>query len=488
MANRIRTGVSGLDKVLCGGLVPARAYLARGGPGTGKTTLGLHFLATGVEQGEEVLYITLSEPEFQIRKAAQTIGFDLEGVSFLDLSPTSDFFAEVESYDIFSPAEVEREPTTQAIVERVKELKPTRVFLDSITQLRYLSTDTFQFHKQVLSFLRFLVEHDATVLATSEGSTEAPDEDLQFLSDAVINLDTGPNGRTLRVSKHRGSDFRRGAHSLRLTDEGMKVFPRLVPEEHRREFSSEPLSSGVPDLDSLLHGGLERGTVSIITGPTGVGKTSLGVQFMKEAAGRGQRSVLYAFEEEVGMLLDRCESISIPARKMIERGTLSVVNVEPLKYTPGEFAELVRTEVEEHDTDIVMVDSIRGYQLSLSGKNLVPQLHALCKYLQNVGVTTVLINEKEDMTGGFSATEVGISYMADNIIYLRYIEDHIGDQVELRKGIGVLKKRLSDFEKVMRELKITPYGIKIQDAPGLESILESLPVRTRRGGRHNGTV
>jgi circadian clock protein KaiC len=267
---RISTGIAGLDEILHGGLVRERSYLVRGGPGTGKTTMGMHFLAAGAAAGEPVLWISLGEPETKLRQNGMAQGFDLQGVAFLDLSPNAEFFSEVETYDIFAPTDVDREPTTQKIIDKIKALKPKRVFVDSMTQFRYLSADAFQFRKQALSFLRFLSDHGATVLFTAEGSAEVPDNDLQFMCDGVLQLTFGPEGRALAVLKVRGADFRSGAHSIRLGAHGMTVFPKLIPKTQRSEYVSEPLSSGVPELDALLHGGLERGTISIITGPSGV--------------------------------------------------------------------------------------------------------------------------------------------------------------------------------------------------------------------------
>ncbi len=486
-STRLSTGIAGLDKILLGGLIPGRAYLLRGGSGTGKTTAGLHFLTAGQTHWEKPLFITLGENEEQIRKNAEAIGFDLGGVTFLDLSPSSTFFTEVQSYDIFAPAEVEREPTTQQIVAQVEGLKPQRVFLDAMTQFRYLATDAFQFRKQALSFLRFLIEQGATVLFTSEASVEAPDDDLQFMADGVINLEFTPAGRTLSVSKFRGSDFRSGQHTMKLSPTGVEAFPRLLPETYQREFVPDILPSGVPELDELLHGGLERGTISIISGPTGVGKTTLGLQFMKEAAGRGERSVVYTFEERIDTLLRRSEAVHIPVHAMIERSTLSVVQVEPLQWTPDEFARLVRREVEQHATRIVMLDSTAGYRLSLRSGDLVGRLHALCKYLQNMGVAVLLISEIEAITGEFRATEAGISYLADNIVFLRYLEV----QGELRRAIGVLKKRLTSFENTLREIEITRYGIKVgKPLTELRGILRGTPewvdTPKQRGGGDEG--
>jgi circadian clock protein KaiC len=483
---RLSTGVAGLDEILLGGLLPGRAYLLRGGPGSGKTTMGLHFLTASRADWEKPLFITMGESEEQIRKNAEAIGFDLEGVTFLDLSPSTTFFTEVQSYDIFAPAEVEREPTTQQIVAQVEALKPQRVFLDAITQFRYLAGDAFQFRKQALSFLRFLTEQGATVLFTSEASVEAPDDDLQFMADGVINLEFTPEERTLSVSKFRGSDFRSGQHSMKLSPTGVEVFPRLLPETHQREFVPDILPSGVPELDELLHGGLERGTISIISGPTGVGKTTLGLQFMKEAAGRGERSAVFTFEERLDTLLRRSEAVHIPVHAMIERGTLSVVQVEPLQWTPDEFARLIRREVEEHATRIIMLDSTAGYRLSLRSEDLVEHLHALCKYLQNMGVAVLLISEIEAITGEFQATEGGLSYLADNIVFLRYIEV----QGQLRRAIGVLKKRLTGFENTLREIEITHYGIKVgKPLTELRGILHGTPEWVEppeRGGRDEG--
>lgn len=469
--DRLSIGVPGLDDVLTGGLLPRCAYLLKGGPGCGKTTIGLHFLTTGQQNGERVLYISLSEPEPQLRRNASRLGLDLAGVDFLDLSPSPEFFAKVESYDIFSPAEVEREPMTLQIVEAIEKHQPQRVFLDSMTQFRYLSTDVFQYRKQATSFLRFLVNQGATVLFTSEGTPDLPDDDLKFMSDGVIELEYSPEGRTVSITKLRGSSFVPGAHSLRLGDRGMTVYPRILSTKIRRDFVAEPMSSGVPELDELLHGGLERGTVTIITGPTGAGKTTLGLQFIKECSGRGERSVVYTFEEGADTLMNRCGEINIPVRNMVDRGVLKVVQVET-RYSPDEFAHMVRRDIEEHERKIVMIDSVMGYSMCTRGSDFTEQLHRLGMFLKGMGVTLILINEVESITGDFQATDGKVSYISDNIIFLRYLELN----GELRKAIGVLKKRAGDFEKTLREIEITRYGLKLgKPLTGMRGLLSGSP-------------
>ncbi|WP_319422530.1 ATPase domain-containing protein [Pleurocapsa sp. FMAR1] len=470
---RISTGIDGLDEILVGGLITHQAYLIKGQPGSGKTTLGFHFLGAGIAQAETSLFISFSESEARLRGNAQEIGISLEQVEFLDLSPTEDYFSQDQSYDIFSPAEVEKAPITQKIIDAVERIKPQRIFLDAITQFRFLTADPFSFRKQVQSFLRFMLERNITLLFTSEGSDRHPDDDLQFMSDGVIELQMTSDRRTIKVNKFRGSDFAKGIHDLILSDRGMEVFPRLVPETLQREFQPETISAGIPEIDELLHGGIERGTTTIITGPSGVGKSSFGMQFMKEAAGRGERSVVYAFEEGTETLLKRCEAINIPVHAMLERDTLGVISVEPLQYTPNQFVHLVRTQVEQNNARIVMLDSTSGYRLSMQGEDLVRQLHSLCQYLKNMGVTIILINETHSIAGGeFSVTEGGLSYLADNLIFMRYLEL----DGQLRKAIGVLKKRVSDFERTLREFEITKYGIKVgEPLTQLRGILSGVP-------------
>lgn len=472
MQNRLSTGVRGLDAILFGGLIAQRAYLVRGQAGTGKTTLGLHYLAAGAAKGEPVLLITFGESEAQIRQNAAAVGLDTSQIAFLDLSPTSEFFSGIRTYDLFSAADVEQEPITRQIVDKLAAVKPARVFLDAITQLRQLSRDALQLHRHTLALFRYFKEHQATLLFTSEDGSAQTDEALQFMCDGIIELSQSPLRRSIGVIKFRGSDYHNGYHTMRLTKHGMEVYPRLEPEIIERDFQFELVSSGLAELDALLHGGLERGTVSLFTGPTGVGKTTLAMQFAKSASVRGERSILYTFEEDSSTVIERCHAVSIPAADMIKAGTLSIVQMEPLRHTPDEFAHMVRQEVEGHSARVVIIDSISGYRLSLEGEDLMKHLHRLCKYLRNAGTTAILINEVHRIADAFEATEIDISYLMDSIIFLRYIELSGG----IRRAIGVLKKRVSDFEKTMREMKFTQYGLKIEEPiTSIRGILTAYP-------------
>ncbi|SDX84807.1 ATPase domain-containing protein [Halobellus clavatus] len=481
--DRLSTGVPGLDEILHGGLIPERSYLVRGAPGTGKSILGMHYLTAGVETGETALFINLEEQTADIKQNAATLGFDLDGVEFLDLSPKSDFFTDDQGYDVFDASAVERDPLIEAISERVSSVEPDRVFVDPITQFRDLAGDDYQFRKHALSFMRLVGEHGASVLFTTQATEQEPDDDLQFMSDGTIELGYASTGRSIAVPKFRGSPTQSGDHGMAITDNGLVVFPQLAPGEYSQEFVSEPISSGIPEVDELLDGGLDRGTVTVISGPTGVGKTTTGTQFMKEAAGRGERSVMYLFEESEATFAQRSEAINIPVAKMRERGTLTVEGIEPLEVSPQEFAQKIRRQVEEEAADIVMLDGIAGYKLGIQGDEdeLVTHLHSLGRYLKNMGVTVILVDEIPTITGEFQATNVGISYLADNILFLRHIEI----RGEMRKVIGVLKMRTSDFERTLREFEITRHGIKVGDPlTELRGILRGTP--EWKDGSHGG--
>ena len=226
MTERISTGIQGLDNVLCGGLIPQRTYLVYGESGAGKTTLGLHFLAAGIAAGERVLMITFGQPADHIRADAESIGLDLKNARMLDLTPPPEAFTEDQSYDIFSPAEVERGPITSQISEAIREGKPVRIFADGFGQFRNLAADAFHHRRLVQSFFQFATQQGATLMVASDSGECARD------ADGVIQLEGAGRdhpasqthqGRSLRVVKLRGSDFQAGPHPMRLSTSGLQV-------------------------------------------------------------------------------------------------------------------------------------------------------------------------------------------------------------------------------------------------------------------------
>lgn len=312
---------------------------------------------------------------------------------------------------------------------------------------------------------------------------ETAEENLHYLSDGIIELERGATGRTLEVLKQRGRGFDEEPHPVSIKSEGLEVYPRLNPAQASAG-PGETLSSGIPELDELLGGGIERQTITMLSGPSGVGKTTLGLQFMKEVAGRGRRSVLYGFEEEQDTQVRRSNMINIPTEEMIDRGTLAIRQFRPWSFEHGGFIDQVRRDIEE-GAQIVMLDSLSSYQECAESDRMRARLHRLCKYLVGKGVTVLLINEISNITGSFRATEWGVSHLADNLLFLRYLEM----RGELRKAIGVLKKRAGDFEKSLREFRISKYGIRVgEPLSRLRGVLTGNPEWIENRGDHDGSA
>ncbi len=477
-----RTGIEGLDEALGGGLLPRRTYLIRGGPGTGKTTLGMHVLAATPREGPS-LCVTLAEPAEQIQRDAAIRGIDVSRVHFLDLSPSAQSFERGEGlYTIFQPDEVEGNALYERLLETLRDVAPRRVLLDGVTHLRHLAPTRHQFRNQVLGLLGFLRAKGATTLLTSEASNPTSDEDLQFLADGILELDRDRHGRrTLSIAKLRGRAHLPGPHDVLLDAHGLRVFPWRPPEEADAARATDPgpqLTTGNPALDALLGGGIEAATITLITGPPGVGKTALGTQVLRSAALSGRHAVLYSFEELPGLLAHRSASLSQPLDSLLESGALHIERIEPLRHTPQQFARKVQDAVAA-GARLIMLDSTAGYRLAMRGEDLTVQIHRLCKSLQNQGVGVLLVTETPNVTGDLKPTRCDISYLADNILLLRYVEV-CG---ELRKTIGVLKKRFSDFERTLREFEVTSEGIRL--GPPL-SHLQGILSGTARWTRSDG--
>lgn len=477
---RVSTGVPGFDEILEGGLIAERTYLISGAPGTGKTTLGWHFLTSGIAAGEKALYVTFAEPANELIKNAESSGFDVSRIEIVDLSPPPDLFVQNQTYDLFTAGDIEREPTTAAIVQAIENSRPQRVFVDSMTSLRFLTNDAFQFRRQALAFLRYLTSKGTTTIVTSESTAETPDDDIRYIADGVIEVERQARTWTLQVTKFRGSGSRSGRHGMMLTESGALVFPRLLPERHSAAtaITGEHLPSGLPKLDDMLGGGLDAGSATLISGPTGVGKTTLAMQFLQASAKSGRRTVLYTFDERENSLLFRSKKLGNNVEPLINAGTLVIKSVEALRYGADEFAQSVRTDIENNGTAVVVIDSLSGYRMTIEAEDLTERIHSLVRYLQNVGVTVILIDELRDLTH-FQISDAGISYLADNVVFLRFIEREVDGRIELQKGIGILKKRTGDFHKHICEYIISPTGIVIGEPLALSAIFGSMPAERK---------
>jgi len=472
---QISSGIAGLDSLLSGGFVEGRLYLVQGAPGTGKTILGMHFLENGLDAGEDVLFIHGEEAREGVLTNASQLDIDITAANFLDIGPKSDFFTQSQSYDVVDPQDVEENGLVSDIRETIDDLDPDRVFIDPITQFQYLEATEYQYRKRIISFARFLTDRGTTTLATKTPEPEFS-EQLRSLSNGVVLLEYGDDGRRIRVPKHRAVGQRDGVHGLEIRDDGLNVYPVIRPERGSRSYEPTQLTTGIPAFDTLLGGGLEQGTVTIISGPSGVGKSTTATEFLQQVAESGDGALAYLFEESLSTFSHRSEQFDIPISRLREDGSLVVEPISALERSPEEFSNLVKEQVEEHESKLVVIDGIQGYKNSIKGGGddveLRRRLHALTEYLTNMNVSVVLLDERHEITGLSQATSTEMSYLADNLVYQQYVEIN-GD---LRRIVGVLKKRVGGFETRPREFTITGDGLTVgEEMTGYHGILTGLP-------------
>lgn len=462
---RISTGSAGLDGILRGGLPRNRLYLLEGSPGSGKTTLALQFLLAGVRAGEPVLYITLSETAEELRVVAQSHGWDLSGIELFELASASEVLGPGREQSILHSWETELGSTIDLIKAEVGRVQPTRVVFDSLSEMRLLSQDALRYRRQLLFLKQFFSGLNCTVLLVDDlsGAGDGRDTQLHSLCHGVITLerltlDFGAARRRLQVQKLRGVDFVAGYQDLVIRRGGLDVFPRLIAADHHIAFTDEMVPSGVPELDALLGGGPARGTSMLVTGPAGTGKSTLALQYIAAACARGEPCAIYEFDERIGTMIARAAALGIDLQAMMASGCLVIRQVDPSEIAPGQFAALVRREVEERHVRLVAIDSLSGYIAAMpQEQQLVLQLHELLSYLNQAGVLTLLINPQQGFFGTMQTHGVNVSYIADIVVLLRFFE--AGGRI--RKAISVVKNRSGPHEDTIRELRIDAQGIRV---------------------------
>ncbi len=478
---RSSTGVKGLDIILSGGLPSGRLYLLEGSPGTGKTTLALHFLLEGMSVDETGLYITLSETEEELRASAATHGWALEGltihelVSELGLNPDSE-------QTILHPSDLELGEIIKEVMQRVEDLKPARVVFDSLSELRLLAQNPLRYRRQILALKQFFSARGCTVLLLDDRTSGPSDQQLHSIAHGVICLEQtlrpfGAERRWLRITKLRGVKFSGGHHDFVLDTGGLTVFPRLVAAEHHAEFDPTAKSTGSSELDRLLGGGLVPGTNMLLIGPSGVGKTTSAVRCMLAALERGEKATYFLFDEGLSTLLARSSALGMSLRGHIEQGRLNIMQIDPAELAPGEFACRVREAVEDHASRFIGIDSLNAYLHAMPGEqHLILQMHELLSYLNQLGVTTLLILGQHGIVGEVRA-DFDLSYLSDGILLFRFFEA----QGEVRTALSVVKSRVNAHERTIREMKMTSAGIQVGEAlADFEGVLSGLP--TYRGG------
>jgi circadian clock protein KaiC len=477
-AGRSSTGVPGLDDILGGnGLTTQRVYLVEGTPGTGKTTLALQFLLEGVRRGEKGLYITLSETSDELRSVAESHGWSLDALSVFELVNDLGLDPDAEQ-SILHPSEIELGETTRSVIEQVEREAPVRIVFDSLSEMRLLAQSPLRYRRQILALKHYFSSRNCTVLMLDDKTSEPGDQQLHSIAHGVISLEQiaqefGAERRRLRVVKMRGVKFTGGFHDFVLDTGGIRVFPRLIAAQHGRNFLPTIRSTGSKGLDTLLGGGLVPGTSTLISGPSGIGKTTTAIRCVLSALERGERAAYFLFDEGVGTWFARSAALGMDMQPYVENGMLTVFHIDPAELAPGEFAHMLRDSIEEKGATFVVIDSLNAYLQAMPGeKFLMLQMHEMLTYLSQQGITTILVLGQHGVIGDVHA-DVDLSYLSDASLFFRFFES--GGKI--RAAVFVIKSRTNNHARTIHEFRLTAeQGVEVGKAlESFEGILTGMP-------------
>ena len=477
--SKAATGIAGLDDVLRGGFPANRVYLIQGDPGSGKTTLGLQFLLEGRRMGESGMYVSLSETRDEISSVARSHGWSLEGIHLFEMQEVAPQLSEEAENTLFEPSEVELREIMQRLLREIVQSKASRVVFDSLSELRLLAQHPLRYRRQIMMLKQFFAGRKCTVLFLDDRTAPEDDRQLQSIAHGVILLEQqaseyGNERRRLRVVKVRGLLPRGGYHELTIVKGGLRVFPRLVASEQPTKFDQTILPSGVPELDALLGGGVDRGTATLVIGPAGSGKSTLALRYALSAVERGEHVSLFAFDERIQTLHLRARGLGLDLEGAIASGRLFIKQIDPAEMGPGEFVASVNEAALEDKTRVIIIDSLNGYLNAMPEERaLALQLHELLTVLGQRGVSTFLLMAQHGILGPAMVSPIDVSYLADTVVMLRYFEA----EGAIRKAISVVKKRSGVHEETIREYRMgPPSGVSVgKPLTGFRGVLTGVP-------------
>ncbi|GGD84380.1 circadian clock protein KaiC [Tsuneonella deserti] len=473
----IPTGVPGLDPILDGGYAENRVHLVEGQPGSGKTSMALQFLMDGARQGELGLYVTLSETKAELCAVAASHGWTFEGIEIFEMVPPELSLDPNAQQTVFYSSEVELGETVRMVMAEVERVKPKRLVFDSLSEIRLLSQGSLRYRRQVLALKHFFLKMGCTVLMLDDLTSEQDDLNLHSISHGVLRLEQlaalyGAERRRIRCIKMRGVKFRGGYHDFTIERGGLRVYPRLVAAEHHVDFAADVIGSGVAALDALVGGGLDRGTSTLIIGPSGSGKSSLSLQFVYAALQRGEPALVLVFDEVRSVFLRRAQGMGFELQPFLDQGLLHLRQIDPAELTPGELTACVRDSVEGHGVRVVVLDSLSGYLNAMPEEHfMMLQMHEMLSYLNQQGIVTILVLAQHGMVGHM-ASPVDLTYLSDSVIMLRFFESG----GKLRRALSVLKKRTGHHEETIREYRISSHGVAVGEAlTEFQGVLTGVP-------------
>jgi circadian clock protein KaiC len=476
----LATGIPGLDIVLKGGFLRGGFYLLQGDPGSGKTTVALQYLLNRVQEGDPVLYIALTESRRDMEMICNSHGWSLEKIELSDLVQASSNPIEQTKKSIFDPSETELGDLIKSIISEIERVGPSQVVFDGLSELRMLAGSPLRYRRQLLSLKKFLEQRSITTLLLDDKSTTIDPHVHQSIVGATIDLEArlplyGRARRRLYIGKVRSADFQEGFHDYDIRTGGLFVYPRLVVPEHPAASERSVCSSGIPNLDKMFKGGLLSGTSSVFIGPSGVGKSTVAMQFVANALKQGERAAVYTFDEVLPTFLGRSEKLNFGGengalKPYLEDGRLIARQIDPAELTPGAFAQGVRDAI-ERGASMIVIDSLNGYINAMPEERLLStHLHELVSYLNQRNVITVMVVAQHGILRG-EVADFNVSYLADTVLLFRYFQPN----GELLRGLRVFKNRTGGHEHAMRPFSITDIGIDVGEPMSRKKVSTAFP-------------
>jgi len=460
---KLATGIPGFEYIADGGLPAGRATLLAGSSGSGKSIFGAQFLVEGIRQWQQPgVFVTFEEPPGAIRDNFAALGWPIaeweaQGQwAFVDLSPDEEQPEIAGEFDLGALL-----PRIEHAVQRVGA---GRLVIDSLGTLYSQYSDRHMVRRALGQLMAAVRRLGVTALVTAERLEEygpvARFDVEEFVADAVVILRQVLNGdkrrRTVEILKMRGTSHQKGEYPFTVsTDaEGVSIIP-LSAIELNQPASSERAPFGVAELDALCAGGLLRGSVTLVAGPTGTGKSLIGAHFA--TGDPGERSMVIAFEEGADQLRRNAAGWNLPFEGMEADGTLQIHAAYPETAALEDHLVRLKKAIEAFRPGRVTIDSLSALERIGSDRGFREFLIALVAYLRESGITTVMTTNTSNLQGGGIASEAQVSSMTDTIILLRYTEQ----QARIKRGLVVLKMRGSDQDKAVREFTVTDRGIRV---------------------------
>jgi len=451
--------------------------------------LALQFLLQGAEAGERSLYVALSETAEELRQGAASHGWTLsDEIEIFELIPPESLLDPDQQQSLLYSSDLELGETTRQIFDTIERVQPARVVLDSLSEIRLLAQSSLRYRRQILALKHYFARFGATVLLLDDLTVEDADKTVYSIAHGVVRLEElaqsyGPERRRLRVLKYRAQQYRGGYHDFMIKRGGLIVFPRLVAAEFRKPFARTLLSTGLREFDSLLGGGIDSGSSTLILGPAGTGKSLITLTFATAAISRGDRVALFVFDEELGLLFDRTKVLGMDLEGLQRRGDLIIHQIDASELSPGEFSQRVCGSVANDEVRTVIIDSLNGYQAAMPEENaLILHIHELLQFLNRHGVSTFMTVAQHGLIEDMRSP-VDITYLADTVILLRYFEAH----GKVRRAISVIKKRSGFHETTLREFRIEKRGLSLgEPLDEFQGVLRGVPVFTGGSGQLQG--